>query len=133
MLFSHLSQIKNTQRRALLLCTASHCFLSLLSDALAPCVGYEKIPFVNKQQSEDREKKIISLLAIHNHILLFHNQKAVRPQSYCFFCQIFVYTIAAFIIIAHSNRFFSKSHESLCDFKILPSYCQLLAAQPPLQ
>ena len=81
MLFSHLSQIKNTQRRALLLCTASHCFLSLLSDALAPCLGYEKIPFVNKQQSEDREKKIISLLAIHNHILLFHNQKTVRPQS----------------------------------------------------
>ena len=42
MLFSHLSQIKNTQRRALLLCTASHCFLSLLSYALAPCLGYER-------------------------------------------------------------------------------------------
>ena len=79
------------------------------------------------------KKRFLSIMVMHNYKLLFHNKKAVRPKSYCFFYQIFVYAIAAFIIMAHSNRFFSKSHESLCDFEILPSYCQLLAAQPPLQ
>ena len=63
-------------------------------------------------------------MVMHNYKLLFHNKKAVRPKSYCFFYQIFVYAIAAFIIMAHSNRFFSKSHESYAILR----YCLHIAS-----
>lgn len=120
--------------RALPLCNACFCCLSLLSYALVTLLRiWECLLSTSNNLKIDKRTLFLFIIVMHNHIFLFYHKKAVRPQSYCFFCQIFVYAIAAFIIIAHSNRFFSKSHESLCDFKILPSYCQLLAAQPPLQ
>ena len=61
---------------------------------------------------------------------LFSNRRIVK------FFMVFCFqesARAAFIIIAHSRRFFSKSQAILWDFSTLPSYCQLFALQPPLQ